>query len=208
MFEGKFVRVAGLLAALILSACSSAGLLANEPSHIASIEVIDHDKGAPPAFAEILRQTMVREAAFYGDAGKPFDLKIDIDKVHFKNMLKAMLIGDDDLTKGNVTVVDTTTTQPMKPFAIQVDAANAGTMGFSIAETVIGAFDPTGLVSLATSAGDAASSSVFHNGKAAAMIDNFSFQALRGVFGDDKTRAVMRAKQQQKQQPKQHASLE
>jgi hypothetical protein len=205
MFMGKYVPVASSLAALALGACAHVAVLPErEPNHIASVEVIQHDKGAPPAFAEALRQTVVREAAFYGDAGKAYDLKIDVDKVHFKNMLMAMTLGDASTADGSVALTDPATGKQTPPVKFQVTAEPNAFSGASIAELVIGMMDPTGLVSAASTVGDAASATFFKNGTAAKMIDNFTDMALWRTFGDAKHQAAHAAKQKQVQQGKLH----
>jgi hypothetical protein len=205
MFKKKDVRVVSLLTTLALSACAHVAVLPeNEPNHIGSVEVIQHDKGAPPAFAEALRQTVVREAAFYGDAGKPYDLKIDVDKVHFKNLLAAMTIGDTSHTDGSVTLTDPATSQPKSSDKFQVTAERNAFSGVSIAEMVIGMLDPTGFVSAASTVGDASSATFFKNGTAATMVDNFADMALWRSFGDKKRQAAHVVRQKQVQQGKLH----
>jgi hypothetical protein len=199
MFNAMSLSLAGLLAAMTLSACAStaAGGLtgSGEPAYVALVEVVQHDKGAPAAFAETLRQAVVRDAVFYGVTGRPIALKIDLDKVHFKNVLKAMIIGDSSLAKGRVAVVDPAG-QPLGNFAVQVDAERPGMASGSIAMAVVGAFDPTGLVDVATTVGTAASADINRPGTVAAMAANFSAETLRQTFGDTRTKAVNTAKKQ------------
>ncbi len=205
MLREKFVRLAGALAGLALAGCAHAAMLPEkEPNHIGSVDVVLHDKAAPPAFAEALRLTVVREAAFYGDGGKPYDLKIDIDKVHFKNLIAAMLIGDSSHTDGSVTLTDPAGGPPKTSGKLEVTAERNAFSGVSIGEMVIGMLDPTGFVSLATTVGDASSATFFKNGTAATMVDNFADMALWQSFGDAKRQAAHTAKQKQAQQGKLH----
>ncbi|MEP7210822.1 MAG: hypothetical protein ABI740_08295, partial [Alphaproteobacteria bacterium] len=183
MSKENSVRVASLLAALALGACAHVAVLPeNEPNHIGSVEVIQHDKGAPPAFAEALRQTVTREAAFYGDAGKGYDLKIDVDKVHFKNIVMAVVAGDSSHADGSVSLTDPVTGRPKSSDKFQVTAEPNAFSGVSIAELVIGMMDPTGIVSAVSTVGDASSAVFFKNGTAARMIDNFTDMALWRTF--------------------------
>jgi hypothetical protein len=192
------VRSIGVATALLATACGTTapGLMrANEPSYIASVEVVQHDASAPPAFAEALRRVMLEEAAPYGDAGRAITLKIDVEKVHFKNMLQAMLIGDNNDAKGKVAVIDASTGQQAGAFPIEVDAERPGSDNFSFASAVLGAFDPTGLVSIGAAAGSAASADIDRAGTTGGMILNFAAQTLRWTFGDAKVKAVEQARQ-------------
>jgi hypothetical protein len=163
---------------------------ANVPTHVGAVEVVQHDASAPPAFAGALRDDIIREAALYGDAGLPIALRVDLDKVHLKNAAKAMLIGDDYLTKGRVAVVDPATGQPLGTFEIRVNAQRHGHLGASIAMTVVEALDPTGYVAVGTMAAGAASAGINRSGAEATMSANFAVETLRQTFGDSRARAV------------------
>jgi hypothetical protein len=203
MFQGISWRLAGILGALALSSCASApanGVMsANEATYVAAVDVSLPDPKTPTAFAVLLHDAVVKEAALYGAAGRPIVLRIAVDKVHYKNALKAMIIGDDDQAKGRVAVLDQSSGQQSAAFDVQVDAQRPGGAGRSIAMGLIGAFDPTGLVDIGASAGSAASADINRSGTAAAMSANFATETLRQTFGDAKARLVKSEKQKQAQ---------
>ena len=198
MLLGKSLYLAGLI--WVLAACAGVAAAvrgvasADVPSHVAAVEVVQHDVSAPPAFADTLRDAVLREAALYGDAGPPIALRIELDKVHLKNVMKSMLIGDDNMAKGRVAVVDPATGQPFGTFAVRVNAERHGHAGASIAITVLGALDPTGYVALGTMAAGAASAGVNRSGAEATMSANFAAETLRQTFGDARARAAHPAK--------------
>jgi hypothetical protein len=179
----------GLLAAGALAACATTAPPANEQTHIGVVEVAAKDPAGQP-FAELLHDAVLRQAAFYGDTGRPITLRIALDKVHFKNPLKALLVGDDNQAKGVVSVVDPTTGRESTSFKVQVDAERGGLNGGSIALMVIGAFDPTGLIDIGAAAGDATSASLHHSSTAAQMSVNFATETLRQTYGDARAKAV------------------
>ena len=194
MRVGKSFFLGGLiwvLAGCVAVAGAPRGVAsANVPSHVAAVEVVQHDASAPPAFADGLRDDVLAEAALYGDAGLPITLRIDLDKVHLKNAAMAMLIGDDYLTKGRVAVVDPATGQPLGTFEIRVNAQRHGHLGASIAMTVVEVLDPTGYVAVGAMAAGAASAGINRSGAEATMSANFAFETLRQTFGDSRARAV------------------
>ncbi len=138
---------------------------------------------------------MLRQAAFYGAAGTPIAVKIDVQRVHFKNPAAAMLIGDDNRTKGHVTVLDPASGQELGTFTVEVDAERSGDMAGEIALDVVGAFDPTGAVDVVHMAGDAGSAEMDRAGTTAAMIANFAAETLRQTFGDARARAAKSARE-------------
>jgi hypothetical protein len=168
--------------------------MADEPTFIGAVDIVTHDTSAPPAFAESLRGLVLTEGAAYGTTGRPISVKIDLERVHFKNALRALTIGDDNQAKGHVAVFDAATGRQLANFPVQVDADTAGLSMSAIALTVVGAFDPTGAVDIASTVGDAASADINRSGTAAAMRANFAAETLRQTFGDARTRAVMLAR--------------
>ena len=98
----------------------------NEPTYVESVEVIEHDTSAPAAFAGTLREAVLVGAAFYGTTGRPITLKIDVDKVHFKNALRALTIGDDNQTEARVAVFDRPSGDQLATFAVQANADTSG----------------------------------------------------------------------------------
>ena len=191
------ICIVGALAAAGCATTSANGLLAaNDAGHIAVVEVSTPGPASPSAFAVALREVMLREAALYGVAGRPMTLKIELQRVHFKNPMKALIIGDDNQAKGHVTVVDPATGSISGAFDVQVDAERGNTFGLFIAESVVGAFDPTGLVDVGTTVGHAASADINRSGTAAAMTANFSDETLRQTFGDTRSKAVRLAQKQ------------
>lgn len=201
MFKSKMISLAGLCAALALGACASVaapGMTSNDgPSYVASVEVNQLDTSAPPTFAAALREAVMDEAAFYGHIGRPISLRIDIDRVHFKDAVQALIIGDDNKAEGRVSVIDLSGAR-IGEFAVQVNAEESGISGADVGLTVLGALDPTGVVGIATMAGDAASAAIDRSGTAAAMRSNFALETLRQTYGDDKAKAVNSTRQEQK----------
>ena len=200
MFDGKLQNIACLLASLALSACAGAAsgvMSGNELTYVESVEVIEHDTSAPPAFAGTLREAVLVGAAFYGTTGRPITLKIDVDKVHFKNALKALTIGDDNQTEAHVAVFDRPTGNQLATFAVQANADTSGQFAGSIALGVIEVFDPTGIVGIVDMVGSAASANINRSGTATAMSANLAAETLRQTFGDARTRAVTMARQKQ-----------
>jgi hypothetical protein len=190
--------LASLAAVLALSGCGTTSApSANEQAHVGAVEVVLRESSAPPAFADLVRVAVLQQAAAYGEAGHPITLRIDMERVHFKNALKAMIVGDDNQAKGQVVVVDPATGQQTATFAVQVNA-DRGISGASIAMTIVGAFDPTGLVDLGTAAGEANSANFDRRGTAAQMSANFAAETLRHTFGDARAKAVAKAAHAQK----------
>jgi hypothetical protein len=201
MFYGKPWSLACLLPALLaLCACANPaarGVFENESTYIGSVEVVEHDSSAPAVFAGTLREAVLTGAAFYGTIGRPITLRIDLDKVHFKNALRALTIGDDNQAEGRVAVFDPSTGQQLASFAVRADAEMSGDLASFIAISVIGAFDPTGIVDIASAIGSAASADIDRSGTTAAMRANLAAETLRQTFGDARTRAVILARQNQ-----------
>jgi hypothetical protein len=189
----KTPRFAGLAVALALGlalgACATTAPPANNETHVGLVEIVPKDP-AGQAFAELLHDAVVRQAAFYGDAGRPITLRIELEKVHYKNPLKALIIGDNNQAKGRVAVLDPETGRESTNFIVEVDAERGGLNGGAIALTVIGAFDPTGLVDLGSSAAYATSASLHHSSTATQMSVNFATETLRQTYGDARAKAV------------------
>lgn len=118
-----------------------------------------------------------------------------MNRVHFKNALQAMIIGDNNLTSGRVTVLDPATSVQLGAFPVQVDAERPGGGNGWFAMDMIGMFDPTGLVSIASAAGNAASADINRSGTAVGMRINFAAETLRQTFGDAKARVALKAQQ-------------
>ena len=194
--------LAGFMGVLALGAASAAGasvkgvVPADSPAHVATVEVVEAEATAPSAFAVALREAVIRQAALYGDAGRPIALKVELQRVHFKNPVKAMLIGDDNQAKGQVSIVDVENGQQTVTFKVRVDAERGGAFGQSIAEAIVGALDPTGVVDWTTAVGHAASANINYSGTASNMIANFASETLRQTFGDTRTKAVRLAQKQ------------
>ncbi len=193
MYQGGKAGLAGLTAALTLGACASTPApSANEQTHVAAVEVTHAVAAGPGAesFSVLLRAAVARQAHLYGDEGRAITLRIDLERVHFKNPLKAMLIGDDNQAKGRVSVLDAATGQETGSFKVQVDAERGGLSGASIALAVLGAFDPTGMIDVGSAAGSAASADIDRSGTAGQMSVNFAAETLRQTYGDARANAV------------------
>jgi hypothetical protein len=166
---------------------------AEQVHHVASVDVVQHDAKAPAAFAEGLRVALLREAALYGQAGAPLALKVDLDRVHLKNPVLALTLGDDNQAKGRVAVLDATTGRQAGTFAVSVNADRTG-LGTDVASfvalSVAGAFDPTGLVDAGSMAAEAGSAQLNRGGTEAGMSVNFARETLRMTFGDAKAKAA------------------
>ena len=197
MFPPKLSRLAFFLASLALSACAStrsAGVLkGNVPAHVAAVEVIASGPAIPPEFASQLHAAVIKAAALYGDAGQPITIQIGLDKIHYKNPLKAMVIGDNSLAKGGVSIHDKASGQQLGTFAVSVDAErpkSAASIGAGVALFLAGAADPTGAVGMAHVVADASSATINRKGASAGLCANFASETLRMTFGDARTKAA------------------
>ena len=173
----KSWSLASLLGALALCACAGAApgvMSGNEPTYIESVD---------------------------GTTGRPITLKIDVDRVHFKNALRALTIGDDNQAKARVAVFDRPTGAQLASFDVSANADASGDLAVSIGIGVAGAFDPTGIVDIVGAIGSAASADINRSGTATAMRANLAAETLRQTFGDTRTRAVTTARQNQTRQP-------
>src|SRR5262249_49286531 len=121
-----------------------------------------------------------KDAAIFGADGQGLTLRIEIDSVHFKNVAKAMLLGDDNIAQGHVTVVDAATGQVLGTFKLWVTGERPST-----GARILGALDPTGIVSMAQAAGDASPAK-----EQPIMAENFAQEVLRQTYGDARTRAA------------------
>ena len=200
MLLRRLVQFAGALSALVLCACASAPAsvgVSNEPTYVAAVEVVQGDAAIPDGFADALRTVVLTEAAFYGTTGRPITVRIDLNRVHFKNVLQAMIVGDNNDARGQVTVLDTSVGQQMARFAVRVDAERShGVSGGGVAMGVLEVLDPTGILAIGHAVGSASSADINRSGTAVAMRANFADETLRQTFGDARTRAVIQARQQ------------
>ncbi len=191
-------RISGLVAllgALFLSACASTPApTANQQTYVATVEIAHEPKGAAD-FSSILREAVIREAALYGHDGRPITLRIDLTRVHFKNPLQAVVVGDDNDARGQVAVVDSATGQASSNFEVRVNAERRGVNAANVAMFVAGAADPTGFVDMGTTAATAMSATVNRSGTAAAMGNNFAIETLRQTYGDTRAQAVAKERE-------------
>jgi hypothetical protein len=172
--------------------------VSTEPTYVAAVEVVQSDASIPNGFADALRTVVLEEAAFYGTTGHAITVRIDVSHVHFKNALQAMLIGDNNDARGQVSVVDTASAQQMASFPVRVDAERShGVSGAGLAMDALEVMDPTGIVGIAHALGSASSADINRSGTAVAMRANFADETLRQTFGDARTRAVIHARQQE-----------
>lgn len=196
-----FGPFAALLLALALCACASAPAsvgVSTEPTYVAAVEVVQSDASVPDGFSEALRTVVLEEAAFYGTSGRALTVRIDLNRVHFKNVLQALIIGDNNDARGQVTVVDASSSQPMASFPVRVDAERShGVSGAGLAMGVLEVLDPTGILAVGHAVGSASSADINRSGTAVAMRANFADETLRQTFGDTRTRAVIRAREQE-----------
>jgi hypothetical protein len=197
----KLSGLVGLLSALALCACAtsspSAGV-STEPTYVAAVEVVQSDASVPDGFADALRTVVLSEAAFYGTSGRPITVRIDINHVHFKNVVQALLIGDNNDARGRVTVVDASAGQQMASFEVRVDAERShGVSGAGLAMGVLEVLDPTGILAIGHAVGSASSADINRSGTAVAMRANLADETLRQTFGDARTRAVIHARQEE-----------
>jgi hypothetical protein len=196
MFPPKLSRIVLLLASLTVSGCAtkSAGVLrGNGPAHVAAVEVIGAGSAITPEFSSQLHAAVIKAAALYGNAGQPVTIQIGLDKVHYKNPLKALVGGDDNLAKGGVSVLDKASGQQLGTFAVRVNAerpSSAASVGTGIALFLVEAADPTGAVGVAHVVADASSATLNRKGTSAGLCANFAAETLRQTFGDERTKAA------------------
>lgn len=193
------MHVAALLVALALCGCASTPAsvgVSNEPTYVAAVEVVQSDAVIPAGFTDALRTVVLSEAVFYGTQGRPLTVRINVSRVHFKNALQAMVIGDNNDARGEVTVLDAAG-QQMANFPVRVDAERShGVSGGGLAMGVLEVLDPTGILAIGHAVGSASSADINRSGTAIAMRANFADETLRQTFGDVRTRAVILARQQ------------
>ncbi len=201
MSTTKLSGLVGVLSALALCACATTPAsvgVSNEPTYVADVEVVQSDASVPEGFADALRTVVLNEAAFYGTIGRPITVRIDINHVHFKNVVQALLIGDNNDARGRVTVLDASAGQQMASFAVRVDAERShGVSGAGLAMGVLEVLDPTGVLAIGHAVGSASSADINRSGTAVAMRANFADETLRQTFGDARTRAVIHARREE-----------
>jgi hypothetical protein len=187
-----------LLVLLLFIACPSPApaksvLPDTVQAHIENVEVaVPAD--APPAFAESLKEALLKESSLYGTGGRPLTLKVDVRKVHFKGGV-GVLFGDYDVLEGRVTVVDPATGQPQGDFKVEA-GSKAPSSGGSALLGVLSIFDPTGLIGM----GQAVSKMGGGHAKAAFfMCANFSKYALKQTFGSKKAKTAAAARRRNAQ---------
>jgi hypothetical protein len=186
-----------LFSVLALGAgATTPALVGDEPTYVAAVEVVQSDASVPAGFADALRTVLLDEAALYGAAGRPITLRIEVSRVHFKNPVQAMIIGDNDSVRGQVTV-QVADAPPMAGFRVQVGSDRShGISGAGLAMGLLEILDPTGMLGVADSVGSAASSDINRSGTAVALRANFADETLRRTFGDARTRAVIAARRE------------
>lgn len=201
MYASKFRGLIGVLLALVLWACASVPAsvgVSTEPTYVAVVEVVQSDGSVPDGFADALRTVVLNEAAFYGTTGRAIIVRIDVSHVHFKNVLQALIIGDNNDARGQVIVVDAASAQQMASFPVRVDAERShGVSGAGLAMGVLEVLDPTGILAIGHAVGSASSADINRSGTAVAMRANFADETLRQTFGDVRTRAVIHARQEE-----------
>ena len=195
MVPSKLSRFALLLASLALGACAtkSTGVLpGNGPARVAAVEVVPVGPAISTEFTGQLRGAVIKAAALYGDAGQPITIKVGLDKVHYKNPLKAMVIGDDSLAQGHVSVFDQASGRQLGAFVVGVNAQrpSASNTGAGIGLFLIEVADPTGAVGMAHMVENASSAAANRGGTSAGLCANFSAETLRMTFGDARTNAA------------------
>ena len=180
-----FPRLAALLGALLLGACATTTRApsANEQTHVAAVEVSHPDRASAAGFADTLREAVLREGARYGDAGRPITLRVALTRVHFKNPVQTLLIGDNNYVYGQVAVIDPATGQQTSAFTVKVDDRRGVTVG-SVAMKVIGMADPVGVMNVVNTV------TINRSAASAAMCDNFATATLRHTYGDARAKAV------------------
>jgi hypothetical protein len=181
----------GLLAAGCLLLCPCAAVSAPgletsaNPGYVAAVEVTPRGPDISATFVETLKQALLAEAAEYGASGRPLTVRVDLEKLHFKNAAKALLIGDDNMAKGRVEVVDPATGQAEGTFQVRVNADRGGA-GVGLL-TVL---DPTGVSEVAVAAAGSGGGSRVEAG----LSSNFAMETMRRVYGDARARQVHRAR--------------
>jgi hypothetical protein len=99
--------VPAALIALPLAACSTPGILPpNEPAHISKVQVSLAPNVSSERFAEMVQSRATRQAARFGNAGAPKELRILIKRHNYKNPAMSLLVGDANYAGGRVAVVD------------------------------------------------------------------------------------------------------
>ena len=176
--------LAALLVALLFGSCASTSApTANGQTHVATVEVTHPDRAHAADFAGTLREAVMREAALYGSEGRPITLRIALTRVHFKNPLQTLVVGDNNYVYGQVAVIDPATGQQTSAFKVKVDDRRGVTAG-SVAMKVIGMADPVGVMNVVNTV------TINRSAASAAMCDNFATATLRHTYGDARAKAV------------------
>jgi hypothetical protein len=194
----KVGGLVGLLWALALGAHATVpAAVGDQPAYVAAVEVVQSDASVPAGFAEELRTVVLSEAALYGSSGRALAVRIDVSRIHFKNPVQAMLIGDNNDARGQVVVRDAVTGEQLASFQVRVDAERShGISGAGVAMGILELLDPTGIVGIGNAVGNASSADINHSGTVVQMRRNLADETLRRTFGDTRTRAVIRARQE------------
>jgi hypothetical protein len=197
MHRLKLSGLVGLLWALALSAHATVpAAVGDQPAYVATVEVLQSDASVPAGFADELRTVVLSEAALYGATGRALTVQIDVSHIHFKNPVQAMLIGDNNDARGQVVVRDAATGEQLASFQVRVDAERShGLSGAGVAMGILELLDPTGIVGIGNAVGSASSADINHSGTVTQMRRNLADETLRRTFGDVRTRAVIRARQ-------------
>lgn len=107
------MRFTPLFAAVVLAssltACVNHPPLVAKTSFIESVDVEVKPEVAPAALASMVSGSVKRESTRYGRAGEAKHLRIAITRLHYKNALQSLLIGDANNMAAKVAVVDKAT---------------------------------------------------------------------------------------------------
>ena len=184
--------LAALLAGLFLAGCAAGthAPTANEQTHVGTVEVVGRDRASDAAFADTLREAVIREAALYGNAGRPITLRIALTRVHFKNAVQTLVIGDNNYVYGQVSVIDPATGQQTSAFPVKVDDRRGVTAG-SVAMGVARMADPVGVMNVVGAV------TINRSAAAAAISSNFATATLRHTYGDARAKSVAREREGQ-----------
>ena len=134
----KIIRIFIFLSLAFITSCQSSAkkdVFGDSGFHITDVEVAmpaqeETDKllRYTDSFGSVIDNTVSNYASEYNatkpNANKPYALNVNVEKVHFKNALVSLLVGDANRVTGTATLIDQTTNQTVQASALLLFRTN------------------------------------------------------------------------------------